>query len=61
VGLAEVNGVSRRIKMGKLKGIKRKFKNVTQTEEEISDNEVPSKVRSSDEPVPKKVNKLNLY
>ncbi|GFG38229.1 hypothetical protein Cfor_03827 [Coptotermes formosanus] len=45
--------------MGKLKGIKRKFKNVTQTEEEISDNEVPSKVRSSDEPVPKKAKWIN--
>jgi hypothetical protein len=49
------------MKMGKMKGVKRKFKDVTEAEEEFSDNEVPSKVRSSDEPVLKKVNQLNLY
>jgi hypothetical protein len=43
--------------MGKLKGVKRKFKDVTKAEEEVSDNEVPTKIRSSDEPISKKVKK----
>jgi hypothetical protein len=41
--------------MGKLKGGKRKLKDITKSEEEFSDNEVPAKARFSDEPVPKKV------
>jgi len=45
--------------MGKIKGVKRKFKDITEAEEEFSDNEVPTKVRSSDEPIPKKVNQFN--
>jgi hypothetical protein len=44
-----------RSKMVKLKGRKRKLIHVTKSEEESSDNEVPAKARSSDEPVPKKV------
>ena len=39
--------------MGKIKSMKRKLKEIS--EEEISDNEKPAKIRSSDEPVPKKV------
>jgi hypothetical protein len=42
-------------KMGKLRGTKRKIKDVTKAEEDFSDNEVPAKTRSSDDPVPKKV------
>lgn len=45
--------------MGKLKGVKRKCKDITEAEEEFSDNEVPTKVRASDEPIPKKVNQFN--
>jgi hypothetical protein len=41
--------------MGKLKGTKRKLKDITRAEEDFSDNEVPAKTRSSDEPIPKKV------
>jgi hypothetical protein len=41
--------------MGKWKGGKRKLKDITKSEEEFSDNEVPAKARSSDEPIPKKV------
>jgi hypothetical protein len=43
-------------KMVKLKGRKRKLIQITKSEDESSDNEVPAKARSSDEPVPKKVN-----
>lgn len=53
---------SERFKMGKVKGAKkRKFKDITEAEEEFSDNEVPTKVRSSDEPIPKKVSQFNLW
>jgi hypothetical protein len=45
--------------MRKVKGVKRKSKDIREAEEEISDNEVPTKVRSSDEPIPKKVNQFN--
>lgn len=45
--------------MGKMKGGKRKLKAITKPEEEFSDNEVPAKARSSDEPVPKKVKWAN--
>lgn len=47
--------------MGKVKGVKRKFKDVTEAEEEFSDNEVPTRVRSSDEPIPKKVTQFNRW
>lgn len=41
--------------MGKLKGTKRKLKDITKAEEDSSDNEVPMRARFSDEPIPKKV------
>lgn len=41
--------------MGKLKEGKRKLKDIKMSEEEFSDNEIPAKARSSDEPAPKKV------
>jgi len=53
--------VSERFKMGKVRGVKRKCKEITMAEEECSDNEVPTKVRSSDEPVLKKVNQFNRW
>jgi hypothetical protein len=59
VGEICVRFVSERFKMGKVKGVKRKCKDITEAEEEFSDNETPAKVRSSDEPTPKKVNQFN--
>jgi len=53
--------VSEGFKMGKVRGVKRKSKETTVAEEEFSDNEVPTKVRSSDEPVLKKVNQCNRW
>jgi hypothetical protein len=41
--------------MGKLKGTKRKLKDIIKAEDDFSDNEIPVKVRSSDVPIPKKV------
>jgi hypothetical protein len=43
--------------MWKLKGTKRKLKDIIKAEEDFSDNEVPAKIRSSDEQIPKKVKK----
>ncbi|KAJ9601757.1 hypothetical protein L9F63_000049 [Diploptera punctata] len=43
--------------MGKFNTIKRKLKEIK--EEDVSDNELPVKIRSSDEPIPKKVKWTN--
>ncbi|XP_069703321.1 ribosome biogenesis protein BRX1 homolog [Periplaneta americana] len=45
--------------MGKSKGMKRKLKEVTNTDDPDSDSEVPPKIRFSDEPVPKKEKWIN--